>query len=243
MTCLPAVAVAAAAACALSACGGEDDKYYAANVDPETTPTMTTRKVNTLISDSGVLRYRITAPVWYVYDEARDPRWTFPRTIHLEQFDNEFKQDATIDCDSATYFSDRMLWRLDGHVTVVNLAGDRFLTPQLFWDQKRKLVYSDTFIQVIRPDRIMEGYGFESNENMTRFKVLDVSAILPVSQFRGGDSTASAPADTLAAPADAPAAPADSADTSPAPRRPQRAPRSRPVRPATQQTAKPQQII
>ena len=39
-------------------------------VNPETTPTMLTRDVKTLISDSGITRYQITTPLWLMYDEA-----------------------------------------------------------------------------------------------------------------------------------------------------------------------------
>ena len=203
---LPAAALAGLLClAAVSSCGGDGDKAYIPNTDPETTPSMTTVDVSTLISDSGVMRYKITAPVWYVFDHSTNPRWTFPQTLHLEQFDDFFNKDATIDCDSATYFSSKQLWRLDGHVRVVNLAGERFLTQQLFWDQKQQKVYSDSFVQVFRSDRVVEGHGFVSNETMTKFQVTDVSAILPVQQFTGVGA-----ADSVAA-----ASPADSASTSP----------------------------
>ncbi|MDE6049691.1 MAG: LPS export ABC transporter periplasmic protein LptC, partial [Paramuribaculum sp.] len=182
----------------LSSCSGEDKKVYADDVDPETTPTMTTTDVSTLISDSGIVRYRVVAPVWYVYDEAAEPKWTFPQSLHLESYDDLFNKEATIDCDSATYLTNRQLWRLDGHVIVVNMAGEKFLTSQLFWNQKQQTVYSDSFIQIIRADRIMEGYGFVSDEQMTDFAVRNVSAILPAEMMTGEQKqSASAPRDSV----------------------------------------------
>ncbi|MDE6263870.1 MAG: LPS export ABC transporter periplasmic protein LptC [Paramuribaculum sp.] len=185
----------------LSSCSGDDKKKYVANVDPEVTPTMTTTDVSTLISDSGIVRYRVQAPVWYVYDEAKEPKWTFPQSLHLESFDDMFNKDATIDCDSATYLTNVQIWRLDGNVRVVNMAGERFLTEQLFWDQRKQSVYSDSFIQIIRADRIMEGYGFVSNESMTDFAVRNVSAILPVEMMNGEakQPASAAPADSTTA--------------------------------------------
>ncbi len=205
MRILPVAAGAALAACSWCAvsCGGDDHREYTANVDPEFVATMTTTDVSTLISDSGITRYRVVTPLWLVYDEARESRWRFPSGLHLERFDDFFNREATIDCDSATYFKVKQLWRLDGHVRVTNMASERFLTSQLFWDQRRGKVYSDSFIRIERSDRIMEGYGFESNNSMTDFKVRDVSAILPVEQFSPGSS----PADSLSAPAVAEAQP------------------------------------
>lgn len=178
--------IAVATLSGLAACGGDDTKDMAENVDPETFATMTTCDVQTLVSDSGITRYRIIAPLWLVYDEAREPYWRFPRSLHLERFDPQLRIEATVDCDSAMYFKNKQLWRLDGNVHVLNTLGERFLTEQLFWDQRNEKVYSDSFIHIERADRTLEGYGFESNQRMTRFTVRNVSAILPSSQFSPG---------------------------------------------------------
>lgn len=178
------IVVTALLAVILPACGNEGERTFKGKIDPETFATMTTRDVETLISDSGVMRYKITTDLWLVYDEAKEPKWKFPHGLHLDRYDNFFKREATVDCDSATYFKDKQLWRLDGNVKVVNVAGEKFLTQQLFWDQRKEEIYSDSFIQIQRVDRMMEGYGFTSNSQLTKFNVKNVSAILPMSQFR-----------------------------------------------------------
>lgn len=165
-------------------CSKDSTETFSGSLDPETVPTMMTRDVETLISDSGVMRYKIVTSLWLVYDEAKVPKWRFPEGLHLDRYDNFFNREATVDCDSAIYFKDQQLWRLDGNVRVVNMAGEKFLTQQLFWDQRREEVYSDSFIQIERTDRMMEGYGFTSNSQMTKFKVKNVSAILPMEQFK-----------------------------------------------------------
>ena len=100
----------------------EDEKHtYVANVsDPETTPTMVTEDVTTLISDSGYTRYKIVSPVWNIYDDAKEPHWTFPEGLALENYDLAMKVAANMNCDSATYFSNKRIWRLDGNVVMVN---------------------------------------------------------------------------------------------------------------------------
>ncbi|MCC8071959.1 MAG: LPS export ABC transporter periplasmic protein LptC [Bacteroidales bacterium] len=181
----------------LTACSDGNSAVVAGAIDPETFATMTTRDVETLISDSGITRYRIEAPLWLVFDEAKEPRWTFPEGMHIERFDNFFQREATIDCDSATYFRQKQLWRLDGYVDISNMAGERFKTQQLFWDQKKQTVYSDSFIHIERVDRVIEGYGFISDEKMTQYEVLNVQAILPVQERQA--STSSVPTDSIAA--------------------------------------------
>ncbi len=161
-----------------------DDKPVGmADIDISATPTMLTRNVETLISDSGITRFRITAPVWYVYDETENPVWRFPESLLLERFDDKMNVEATVRSDSATYFKDRQLWRLDGHVNISNTAGEKFLTNQLFWDQRQHTVYSDSFIHIERTDKTLEGYGFTSNEQLTRYTIRNVSGIFPTSVF------------------------------------------------------------
>lgn len=179
---LPALALALVA---IVACG-EKERSYVANVgDGDTSPTMTTFEVETFISDSGYTRYHISTPEWRMYEEASEPFWKFPDGLELQQYDLELHPDATMVCDSAIYFSRKRLWRLDGHVMMVNTLRDTFLSQQLFWDQAKRQVFTDSFIHIVRTDRIIEGYGFESNENMTAYTINRPTAILPVQGFTG----------------------------------------------------------
>ncbi len=181
-----------------------------ADVDAAVFPTMVTRDVETLISDSGITRFRITTPVWFVYDEVGEPYWRFPEGLYLEKFDDIFRKEATIRSDSAIYFKNKQLWRLDGNVDISNVANERFLTQQLYWDQRAHKVYSDSFIHIERADKVIEGYGFESNEQMSRYSISNVAGIFPAAAFTGGDRAArNDNADTVAVPEPSPATPTD----------------------------------
>lgn len=177
MRLLPAVVLALVA---VVSCG-EKERSYVANIsDVESSPTMTTYAVETFISDSGYTRYHISTPVWKMYDEASEPFWRFPDGLTMQQYDLQLHPDATMECDSAIFYSRKRLWQLDGHVMMVNTLRDTFLSQQLFWDQVKRKVYTDSFIHIVRTDRIIEGYGFESNENMTAYTINRPTAILPV---------------------------------------------------------------
>lgn len=197
---LTVITMAGLLSTAFSACDGDSKNTLDITVDPETTPTMLTHDVSTLISDSGITRYHITAPVWYVFSEAKAPKWTFPRGVFMEKFDDNMQRDATVECDSATYFEKRRLWRLDGNVRIMNVRNERFLTEQLFWDQRSQRVYSDSFIHIERQDRIIEGYGFNSNDRLSEYQVNRVSGIFPVEQFTPGNGTLHESASPQAAP-------------------------------------------
>lgn len=199
MRLLPAAVLTAAAALSsvVTTSCKDDAGIDTAKVDTSVAiPTMLTRDVETLISDSGVTRYRIVTPIWYVYDEVDEPYWRFPEGLNLEKYDNFFRTEATVRADSAIYHKRKQTWQLDGHVSISNVMNEKFLTQQLFWDQRTHKLYSDSFIHIERTDRVLEGYGFESNEQLTRYSIKKVSGIFPASEFKpkgqAADTTASA---------------------------------------------------
>ena len=80
---------------------------------------------------------------------------------------------------------------------------DSFLTNQLFWNRTSRKVYSDSFVHIVRTDHILEGYGFESDEQMNAYNLKHPTGIIPVERNRFGttaatttqtDSNAKAPA-------------------------------------------------
>lgn len=212
MRALPAAAaLAVAAAWLLSACSPEKQHYVPNSLGGDITPTMATADVTTLISDSGYTRYKVVTPLWLMFEDAEEPFWRFPDGIELEQYDHEMNPESNVVCDSAVYFSRKRVWQLDGNVVMVNTDRDSFLTQQLFWDQTKRKIYTDSFIHIVRTDRTIEGYGFESDQSMLWYTVLNPTAILPANSLPGRKETP----DSLASDSVA----ADSAATPARPRR------------------------
>jgi LPS export ABC transporter protein LptC len=138
--------------------------------------------VNTLISDSGIVRYRIKAQTWQVYDRADTPYWEFPDGIYLERFGANLESDANIEADYAFYDETAQRWKLVGNVKALNLEGETFETPLLFWDQKTESVYSDSSIVITRETSVIKGIGFRSNQSMTKYTILRPTGVFPMEE-------------------------------------------------------------
>lgn len=173
------------------ACSKETKDVVNATYDPEKSYTMKATQVNTLISDSGITRYRIEAAEWVVFGKAKEPYWYFPEGIYVEKFDTLFHSEASIKADTAYYFDKKGLWHLIGNVEVESLQGEQFDTSELFWDQKKEKVYSDKYIRIQQKEQIITGVGFESNQNMTRYKIFNSQGEFPV------EDTSKSPADSV----------------------------------------------
>ncbi len=136
--------------------------------------------VTTLISDSGITRYRIKAARWEVYDKDTPPHWIFPQGIYLEQFNEELEVEASLEAKYAYYNEKEEIWRLDGDVHALNRKGEQFDTQQLFWEQKKERVHSDSIITIVRETSTITGIGFESNQEMTKYTIRKPTGFFPV---------------------------------------------------------------
>lgn len=165
-----------------SACSGRKKVMAEAITERDSLPVMDTRGVTTLVSDSGITRYRIQTEEWLVFDRKTPSYWAFERGVYLEKFDTLFQVEASIKSDTAYYYDKQKLWKLMGHVVIKNLKGEKFFTELLYWDQNREKIYSDRFIRIEQPDRIITGQGFDSNQQMTVYTIHKPEGIFYVDQ-------------------------------------------------------------
>ena len=148
----------------------------------EQVAALVTDSVSTLISDSGITRYRIEAPQWLVYDKTEPPYQEFPEGIYLEQFDENLAVQASLKADYAHYDETEQQWTLRGNVHALNRKGEQFDTPEMKWNQKSHRVFSDTSIHIVREKSIIEGVGFDSNEEMTKYTILHPTGVFPIKE-------------------------------------------------------------
>lgn len=156
----------------LISCGGNKKEYVNAPLDREAMPSMRDDSVTMLISDSGLIKYKLITKNWEFFENSKDPHWYFPEGLYLEQFDTSFHKQTSIKADTAWNFTLRKLWRLKGNVFIENIQNETFSTDEMFWDEKQQKVYSDKYIEINRPNKlILKGIGFESNMNMTQYRI------------------------------------------------------------------------
>jgi len=155
-----------------SSCGKKDTEYVNIPFDPEIIPSLKTDSLTMLISDSGIVRYKVIAAVQEVFDRAADPYYYFPEGVYVEQFDTMQQVISTLKADTAWNYTNKKLWRLKGNVFIRNINDETFSTQEVFWNERNQEVYSDKYIEINRPQKLMlKGYGFKSNQNMTEYKI------------------------------------------------------------------------
>lgn len=150
---------------------------------------MTSWGVNTLISDSGVIKYRIVTERWEVNQNKKPSRWIFDKGLFLTQFDEKFHVHAYIQCDTAFYYDQLSLWELRSRVRILTKDGLKFRSERLYWDENKHELYSNVYSYLITPERTLQGSYFRSDERMTKYYVSNSKGSFERSDLDGSAST------------------------------------------------------
>ncbi len=127
----------------LDSCGGKDVSLENLDLQLDSTYTMRTLKVDMLVSDSGIVRYRLISPEWLIYDNKYRRQWVFPRGLRMETYDSIKAGKTLVEADSALQHLDTEEWELIGNVKMIGLNGELLCTPHLYWDRQRHKLYSN----------------------------------------------------------------------------------------------------
>ena len=196
------IIVAVAAAAAILSCTEPTEHTAAAIYDRDSVSVMTSYGVNTLISDSGVIKYKIVTERWDVNTVKNPNCWSFEKGVFFEQFDQQFHVEAYVQADTAWYFDQKKLWHLRGRVRIRNVNGLLYESQELWWDGLRHELYSNVFSKVTTPERTLQGTYFLSDERMTHYTVSNSKGSFTTDDMEKKDENqqTTSPGDTLQQP-------------------------------------------
>lgn len=179
-----------------ASCSNSEKEVVVVEFAPETTFTMKTTDITSLISDSGITRYRMKAKEWLVFGKAKEPYSYFPQGVYVEKFDSLFNVEASVKADTAYYWDKKGLYKLVGNVKILSLEGKQLETSILFIDQNEDKIHTDCYFELQEGEKIITGIGFESNQTMTKYKIFDSQGTFPVSDTVPDSSRVNTSADT-----------------------------------------------
>lgn len=140
-------------------------------------PTMISTDNKFIYTDSALLRFIITTPLVHRYEEVEEPYIEFPEGIMVKHFNNQEETESIITAKYAIYYINKNLWEGRENVEAKNVqTGEQLNTEQIFWDEKKGIIYSDKFTRVVNKDGTLYGEGgFEANQNFTKWKLKKIT--------------------------------------------------------------------
>lgn len=184
------------------ACTEQKEHTAPAVRERDSVAMMTTYGINMLISDSGVIKYRIVAERTAVNQNVNPKKTIFDKGVFLTQFDEKFHVQSYIQCDTAYRYDELRIYELRGHVRINTKDGLKFQGEELFWDQNKHEYYSNKYSYLETPERTLEGKYFRSDENMRKYYVSNSKGSFERADIVGSenDTTSAQPGDTIKPP-------------------------------------------
>jgi LPS export ABC transporter protein LptC len=154
----------------------EVDKFYKKKIAIEEA-----NKVESYLSQAGKVKAKLTSPYMLRY-QADSPYIEFPRTMHVDFYDDSTKVESTVDSRYAKYveFAHKILLR-DSVVVMSFKNGDTLRTQELWWDQDKQEFYTDKPADIYQRERIIHAKeGLRASQNLTSYTFFKSSGPMKV---------------------------------------------------------------
>lgn len=139
-------------------------------------PVIETDSIQTLYSDSAIVRVELRAKL---QQEFQNQDQHFPEGLKVTFFDKESAISSILTANQGYYYYEDGLYKVTGNVVLRSYERNETLeTEELFWDPKKKEVYTDKFVRIENEDRILMGEGLTAAQDFSTSKILKPSGML-----------------------------------------------------------------
>ena len=146
-------------------------------------PIGVAKNINSIQTDSGRIKVRLIAPLLNDFSNRKaHPYHEFPEGIQIITFD-EFGDSITLTANYSRNYSKTAISEVKENVIVINHKDNtRLYTDQLFWDQNTHYIYTEKAFKLITKTDTINGKGFESNEDLSKVTMKDISGTIYVNE-------------------------------------------------------------
>jgi len=125
------------------------------------------KNVESYLSQEGMMKAKLTAPL--MLRVLTDSSYVeFPQSLHVDFYNDSTKIETWLDSKYGKYFELRDQVYLRDSVIVISVKGDTLKAPELWWDQKAKLFYTDSVAEYHSVDKqITGGKGLVATQDMS----------------------------------------------------------------------------
>jgi LPS export ABC transporter protein LptC len=139
--------------------------------DKEDNASITAKVSEIIYTENGHVKLKVIAPITKYYQSREDPHTEFPEGITVYTFSDSMEIESELTAKYANYFEKKGLWSASNNVVAKNSKGETLNTEQLFWDQNKKIIYTDEMVKITTTDGVQYGQGFLSDESFSSWEI------------------------------------------------------------------------
>ena len=126
--------------------------------------------VESYLSQDGIVRAKLTAPLMTRMVLSDTPKTEFPNSLHVDFYDS-VKLQSRLFAKYGLYYNSKRLVFLRDSVVVFNVQGDTLRCEELWWDQTKELIYTDVPVHIRKPDEKIDGSGLVADQNFSHWTI------------------------------------------------------------------------
>ena len=154
----------------LFSCNREDEVLNY-NLQKTILPSESALNIEAIHSDSGIIKIFIISPQLDKYT-GENTYTEFPKGIKVIHYDSIMNVKSFITADYAKIDDTKKLLEARRNVVIIDKdKGVTINTERIYWDQNRKIIFSDTFVKKTSKEGIMYGNGFDADETFSRYTI------------------------------------------------------------------------
>ena len=162
----------------ISSCENDLGKINEISAKQSSNPIQQTTGVDVIYSDSARVKLRMLAPLLLQLQDPKKPEKDYdlmPKGIKIIFYDGAtLKETGSIVADTGINHSKAKIIEFHKNVIAKNAQGDTFRSDELYWDQNKKIMYSNKSVVVnTAAGDIVTGKTFTSDDKLTNPKFIN----------------------------------------------------------------------
>lgn len=168
----------------LCACANTNEQVNSLLSNDEIT-TELAKDVEILYSDSAQIKLKITGPSLKRHLDPKEPKEEFTDGIHVEFFGPNKNITSWLDAKYAIRKEKEAKIVVRDSVILYNKQNEKLETSELIWDEKEEKISTNKFVRITQPEKgdTSYGYGFESDNEFSKFAIKNFSAKMNAEQI------------------------------------------------------------
>lgn len=167
----------------LAGCENDIEKINMLNTGGDF-PDLRGQDIEVIYSDSARVKVQMFAKELNQYNNAEKPYSEFPQGMKVYFFNDSMEIESEILANYAIYYNDEKLWHAKGNVIAENhKTGERLDTEELFWDEEKEEIYSDSYTRIVNENGTFYGQnGFRSNQSLTEYTLIGSKGVMNIQE-------------------------------------------------------------
>ncbi len=122
---------------------------------------------------------KLRAPFMLRYQRLDSPYAEFPRTLHVDFFNDSMATESQLDALYGKYLQNQDKVYLRDSVVVKNLIKhDTLHCKYLWWDQHTERFTTDDSVRIYTPDKTLYGTGMEADQNFRWYTIKHLTGVV-----------------------------------------------------------------